>query len=191
MSWETVINTFYRDLNNPANNALYAFFNQITTLDTEVSIGGSVVLESAILNLDVPSGGDYTLISFMSLDPSGDADPNNYDHYDVLLAFYIRPRSRQIRLTTKPARRGFNTPARRVPLANWFQRPNPRIRVDVRESDYEVFIDGRNFQTWPKVFGNKNITHIQYTWEPESDEPALSRALTVSTYTSTDQVPSV
>lgn len=191
MSWEPIITPFYRDLNTPENNVLYATINQITRLNTEVSIGGSVVLESASLNLNVPSSVDSTGISFMYLDPSGGADPYDEENYDVLLSFSIRRRNRQIRLNSKPAHHGWNSPPINVPLSNWFQRPNPRIRVDIRDSDYEVFIDGRNFRTLQKTLGNKNITHIQYWWTPESVEPALSCALTVMTYTSTNQVPSV
>ena len=188
MSWEIVTNPFYRD---PANIPQYAAVGQITKLKTEVSIGGSVVIGSDSLDLNVTSAWDQTIIWFMYLDPNGGADPYEAESFDVPFSFAIRRRNGKIRLNSKSAGRAWNSPVRDVDLSDWFQRPNPRIRVDVKESDYEVFIDGRKFQTWPKTFGNKNFTHIRYLSYPEDVNPALSRALTVTTYTSIDQVPSV
>jgi hypothetical protein len=188
-------NPFYRGVNTEGNNAQnnniqYLAIDQITKLNTEVSIGGSIVLKSPSLDLTMPSSVDSTGVSFMYFDASSGAEPYDEENYDVVLSFSIRRRSRRIRLNSKPKRGGWHYPDD-VLIDNWFQRPNPQIWVDVRQNDFEVFIDGNRFRTLQKRLGNKNITHVQYWWYPESIEPALSCAIIATTYMSTNQVPPV
>lgn len=170
--------------------AQYLAWDKIIKLHREVGIGGSIVVESSSLDLTVPNGVDYTKISFMYFDESSGADPHDEENYDVLLSLSIRRRNRIIRLSHKPANGGWQR-QEEVPLDHWLQRPNPLIRVDVRGSDYEIFIDGKPFRTRYKALGNKNITHVQYWSYPDSLPPALSRALAVMTYQSTNDLPAV
>lgn len=172
-------------------DAYYLPYDQSIKLKTEVGTGGSVVFQSSYLNLDAGNHTDSTGISLLYLDEGSGQDPNDEENYHFLLTFSIRRRERSIWLNSKPAHGGWHNQTV-IPFQGWFQGSNVRIRVDVRQNDYAVFIDGRSFGTRNKNLGQLNVTHVQYWSYPESMPPALSpRAVSVTTYRSSNEVPAI
>ncbi len=177
------VDIFYRGV-----NAYYLPYDQIIKFKTEVSTGGSIVFQSPYLNLDASNQTDSTGISLLYFDNSSSQDPHNEENYHVLLSFSIRRKDRKIRLNSRPARGAWHNQTD-TSLDGWFQGANAHIRVDVRQNDYSVFIDGRSFGTRNKRLGQLNVTHVQYWSYPESMPPALAlRAISATTYNSSIDV---
>lgn len=172
-------------------DAYYLPYDQSIKLKTEVSTGGSIVFQSSYLNLDASNRTDSTGISLLYFDESSGQDPNDEENYQFLFTFSIRRRERSIWLNSKPAHGGWHNQTV-IPLQDWFQGTNVHIRVDVRQNDYSVFIDGRSFRTRNKNLGQLNVTHVQYWSYPVSMPPALApRAISVTTYRSSNEVPAI
>lgn len=170
------VDIFYRGV-----NAYYLPYDQIIKFKTEISTGGSIVFQSPYLNLDASNQTDSTGISLLYFDKSSGQDPNNEENHHVLLSFSIRRKDRKIRLNSRPARGAWHKETD-ISLHGWFQGTNVRIRVDVRQNDYSVFINGKSLETRSKRLGQLNVTHVQYWSYPGSMPPALApRAISVTT----------
>ncbi|KAL4924110.1 tyrosinase [Aspergillus undulatus] len=146
-------------------------------LEQEISTGRSITVESSGVNLTAPDRRDMNRVVFFNYDVSkGELDLDD-DDYDVLVSVNIIRRLANIQIQTKPALESWESKAM-LPFPAWLQGPGLKIRVDVKEGTFEVYLNDNHLYSLPKQFGNKGITHVQYEAEP--DPPALGGQLSVT-----------
>lgn len=164
-------------------SANHVSFNNITRLEEAVFVGGSLVITSAYMNLDIPRREKSTSISLMCLDPNF-SNANDLESYDIILCLVIRSKSRVFECSSKQASHGFSLPTE-LQLTPWFQKDEPRIRVDVGTDELVVFVDERRVKAVERNIKRNNITHVRYWTSPQGKDPALAKDITVTTYKQT------
>ncbi|KAJ8126913.1 hypothetical protein O1611_g6723 [Lasiodiplodia mahajangana] len=158
---------------------------KINKLQKEVPAGGSIVFSSPSMNLRKP-GGDYgTGIALLNWDPNSKADPLDSENYDVLLRIVIKSKRESVQLNHKLAGKGADVIDEFKP-SPWFSE-TPKIRVDIKEDKFELYIDGRNVRSHNRAI-KKDVTHVHYYSTPSRAEPVMAREITANTYQSTANV---
>ena len=156
----------------------------IVKLGEQVPAGGSIVAKSPYMNEPDPDAPTVTGISLMYLDESSGADTHDRENYDISLNLAIRPDIGLIIGSSKAAGHGFTGEDEEIAVDPWFQKESPQIRVDVRQNDFELLVDGRNVGRLTRAFKDKEITHVSYWTIPEENEPVMDRRIEVTAYTS-------
>ncbi|KAI1120171.1 tyrosinase [Nemania abortiva] len=158
---------------------------KINKLKATVDAGGSIVFSSPSMNLKKPAGDYGTGIALLNWDPNSKADPLDTENYDILLSFVIKSKRESVQLNHKLAGKGYNVTDEFKP-SPWFSE-NPKIRVDIKEGTFEIYIDGRNVRSYKRDI-RKGVTHVHYYSTPSRAEPAMARQITANTYQSTASV---
>ncbi|KAK2745949.1 hypothetical protein FQN55_006021 [Onygenales sp. PD_40] len=162
-------------------------FNNIIRLEEAVSAGESLVITSQYVNLDIPHRERSTRISLIYVDPSA-GDPNDQDSYDILLHITIWSKRRALECSSKQANYSPSV-STELQLTPWFQKDDPRIRVDVGADEFVLYVDGRRIQAVKRAIKRGNITHVRYCTLPPRAEPVMARDIKVTTYKQTSLVP--
>lgn len=129
-----------------------------------------------------------TGIFLLSL-PSGTsgADIHSEESYDVLLSMMLLPKRRVIQCNSKPAHHGFLGDTEIKP-SSWFKEERPELRVDVKDSEWTIWIDGNVVETVKRGIPGKAITHVHYKTVPDGEAPIFARDIVATTYKQTDMV---
>ncbi|KAI5925049.1 tyrosinase [Camillea tinctor] len=164
----------------------------ITPLQSVVSAGGSIVLQSAQMNLTIPKRETGTGISLLYLDPSiasiDSSAAHDEESFDVLLSMLIRSKRRVLQCNSKPAGLGYGKLTELEPRP-WFAGENTRLRVDVGADAFTVYVDGNKVSDVPRAIKGKGVTHIRYWTMPLNAQPVMARSLKATTYEKTNLVP--
>ncbi|KAI1496872.1 tyrosinase [Biscogniauxia marginata] len=157
---------------------------KITALREIVSAGGSIVIKSPYINLDIPKRERTTGVALLYLDSQSTADAHDVENYDVLLSVLILSKRRVLQCSSKPAGHGYGRLTELEPRP-WFEKENPQLRIDVKADSFNIFVDGREIKSLDRAIKGKSVTHIRYWTMPGTPEPVLARSLTVTTYKQT------
>ncbi|GAP85248.1 putative tyrosinase [Rosellinia necatrix] len=155
---------------------------KINKLSEEVAVGGSILFKSPTMNQTKPSRETGTGIALLSRDPASSADPLDTENYDIVLSMVIRNTHRVVQCNHKLAGKGYNLISEFAP-SPWFG-DQPQIRVDVKEGQFEIYVDGRKAHTYPRSI-KKNVTHVHYYSTPSRAEPVMAREIMANTYKDT------
>ncbi|KAL6236483.1 hypothetical protein BDW75DRAFT_250041 [Aspergillus navahoensis] len=151
---------------------------QTYKLGKEVTTGQSITITSSDFNLTVPSRRDMNRIVFMHFDESkGELDTDNFD---ALLSINIIRRLSTVQIQTKAAEESWEN-KEMIPFPAWLLGllGGLEIRVEVKSSTLELYINGSHLYSLSRQFGSKGITHVMYEARPEEDQPALGAVLHV------------
>ncbi|KAI1491327.1 hypothetical protein F5X96DRAFT_668824 [Biscogniauxia mediterranea] len=136
------------------------------SIQSAVSAGGSIILQSASMNLAIPKRETATGISLLCLDASIDSSSSVAHHdeenYNVLLSMLIR--------SNKPAGRGYGQLTELEPRP-WFAGENTRLHVDVGADAFTVYVAGREIGAVPRAIKGKDVTHVRYWTMPANAAP--------------------
>ncbi|KAI1177287.1 tyrosinase [Nemania sp. FL0916] len=155
---------------------------KINKLSEEVSTGGSIVFKSPSMNLQKPTRDNGTGIALLYWDPSSKADPLDTENYDILMSMVIRNKRGVVQCNYKPAGKGYNVISEFSP-SPWFSS-NPQLRVDIKDSQFDIYVDGRKAYSYNREI-KKNVTHVHYYTAPSRAEPVMAREITANTYRDT------
>ncbi|THC99563.1 hypothetical protein EYZ11_000932 [Aspergillus tanneri] len=131
-------------------------------LVTEISSGGSIILDSSFLDLSKP--GSRNLIVF----------------YLYILTGVPEHSKSIIDVLSKQANSGWQS-MKMLNFSDWFQASSIlQLSVYIHDSTYELFLNGNHIGV-PQGYGNKNVAHVQY--EVSKEPFALLPELRITTHT--------
>ncbi|KAJ4347797.1 uncharacterized protein N0V89_009167 [Didymosphaeria variabile] len=162
----------------------------ITQLSKTVSNGGTITFKSPTVNLAQPRRETIrTCVSLLSFpDGTSSADIHSEESYDVLLSIMLLPKRRVIQCNSKPAHRGFQHDTEIKP-SQWFKAEDAVLRVDVKESQWTIWVDGQLVQSVDKGILGKAITHVHYKTAPDGEAPIFARDIVGTIFEQTELVP--
>lgn len=162
----------------------------ITQLNEKIASGSTIIFQSPTVDLAQPRRETIrTGISLLYLPPgTSSAEIHSEESYDVLLSMLLLPKRRVIQCNSKPAHRGFLHDTEIKPR-QWFNAEGPELRVDVKDSEWTIWIDGQVVQTVERGIPGKDITHVHYKTVPDGEAPIFARDIVGRTYQRTDMVP--
>ncbi|KAF4626246.1 hypothetical protein G7Y89_g11918 [Cudoniella acicularis] len=144
-------------------------------------------MASPSMNLDRPRKETTMGISLMYLDPST-GDANDEDSYDLLLKVLIRSRRRVLECSSREAGGGFSKLIELKPDP-WFQKDNPKLRIDVGANEFVFYVDGKRVGAVNRAVKRGKVTHFKYLIYPPNAESAMGKGVTVTTYKQISLVP--
>ncbi|KAI0409928.1 tyrosinase [Xylaria palmicola] len=159
--------------------------SKINELSEPVPVGGSIVFTSPSMDLAKPPRDYGTGIALLSWDPNSKADKLDTENYDILLSIVIKSQRRVVQCNHKLAGKGYNLIKEFTP-SPWFSE-SPKLRVDVKDSEFQIYVDGRNVQSYKREI-KKNVTHVHYYTTPSRASPVMAREITANTYQDTGKV---
>ena len=168
-------------------SANYVSVNSITPLQEAVSVGGSIVIKSSFIKLDIPRGNADTGIALLYLDAST-GDASDEESFDVLLGMLIKSKLRVLDCNSKQARHGY-AGFKELKPETWFQKDDPKIRIDVGADEFMVYVNGRKVGAVNRMIRRDKVTHVRYWTRPPRAEPVMAKEITVTAYKQTSLVP--
>ncbi|BCS28232.1 uncharacterized protein APUU_61280S [Aspergillus puulaauensis] len=143
-------------------------------LNQEVTAGHSITVESPSFDLTAPSRRDRNRVAFINYDDSSEEIDD--DNFDALVSINIIRRLSIIQIQTKAAGDSWER-VRDIFFPAWLSGLSLQIRVDVKDTTYEVYLNDTHLCSVENKFGKKGITHVQY--DVDGDSPALAAQLDV------------
>jgi hypothetical protein len=164
----------------------------ITQLNETITSGSTIVFKSPTVDLAQPRRETVrTGISLLSLPPgTSSADIHSEESYDVLLSMMLLPKRRVIQCNSKPAHHGFIRDTEFKP-GQWFKAEEAELRVDMKDSEWTIWVDGQVVQTVERGIPGKDVTHVYYKTVPDGQAPIFARDIVGTTYEKTAMVPTV
>jgi hypothetical protein len=162
----------------------------ITQLNEAITSGSTIIFKSPTANLAQPRRETVrTGISLLSLPPgTSSEDIHSEESYDVLLSMMLLPKRRVIQCNSKPAHHGYLRDTEIKP-SQWFKAEEAELRVDVKDSEWTIWVDGVEVQTVERGISGKDVTHVYYKTVPDGEAPIFARDIVGTTYERTDMVP--
>lgn len=149
-------------------------------LKEAVSVGGTIVITSPFMKVDIPRRETRTGISLLYLDAST-YHTNDLESYDVLLNLIILSKRQVLACSSKPARHGFGKLTELKPTS-WFQRKDPRIMIDIDADEFVVYVDKERIGTVKRAITKSNVTHVRYFTLPVRVESVMAKDIKVTMY---------
>lgn len=98
------------------------------------------------------------------------------DNFDALVSINIIRRLSFIQIQTKAAGDSWER-VRDILFPAWLSGLSLKVRIDVKDTTYEVCLNDTHLCSVENKFGKKGITHVQY--DVDGDSPALAAQLDV------------
>ncbi|KAL2855950.1 hypothetical protein BJY01DRAFT_242889 [Aspergillus pseudoustus] len=158
----------------------YAFVNNKVAFREPVPTGGSIFLTAPSIRLDITLQKTESVIDFLSLS-SATGQEEIEDSFDVPLQISVNRADRVLECKSKQAYGGYGARTELKP-APWFRVSDPVIRVDIKENEFVVSVNGRRAGSVRRAIRTPSVTHLTYWTISSAMAPPMGDMLTVSTY---------